>query len=167
MSKITQGKLFYEIEWDFITAMAERMLSNKHKYPRWSFRQDLEPEEIAQAIFRHTKEILQGKYEDDGRKYGNIEALACNAMILYYHVALKNKEIDMSIHEIASILNSVDPTFKTTEDLNYYKVNQTYLDQISNEMYRLTLEERQVLSTILNENGKIVLSKFFPYRAKP
>ena len=30
--KEKEGKLFYELDWDFITQMAERMASNKGKY---------------------------------------------------------------------------------------------------------------------------------------
>lgn len=91
-TKHTSDKLFYELDFDFITQMAERMDSNKSngKYEKWNWKKPIDVQDIAMAIFRHTLSIMEENYEDDGREMGHIEALATNAMILNYQ--LKNKE---------------------------------------------------------------------------
>lgn len=90
--KESDGKLFYELDWDFLSQMAERMESNKSngKYDKWNWKKPTKKEELAQAIFRHTLAVMNGEYEDDGRDYGHLEALANNAMMLNYQ--LKNKK---------------------------------------------------------------------------
>lgn len=84
--KETEGKLNYELDWDFIKAMAERMASNKDKYEPYNWKKPIEIEEIKQALFRHTLDVMKGNYEDDGRKLGHLEAIAINCMILNFHL---------------------------------------------------------------------------------
>lgn len=90
--KEDEGKLFYELDWEFIEQMAQRMQSNKSngKYERWNWMRPIDPEKLKQPSIRHMVEIMKGNYEDDGRPYGHLEALACNMMMLSR--ALKNKD---------------------------------------------------------------------------
>lgn len=87
--KETKGKLFYELDFDFITKMAERMASNKGKYEPYNWQKLDNVEELKQALFRHVLEIMKGNYEDDNRELGHLEAIALNCMFLNYQ--LKNK----------------------------------------------------------------------------
>jgi len=87
--KDSHGKLFYEIDWRFIQQIAERMASNKGKYPVYNWKKPLEKyqlEEIKQATLRHFVEFLENNYEDDGREYGHIEAIVCNLMMYNYQI---------------------------------------------------------------------------------
>lgn len=84
-TKDNNGKLYYELDWKFITQMAERMSQNKEpsgKYKRWNWLEPIDVEELKQATLRHVLEILEGNYEDEGRPFGHIEAIACNAMMI-------------------------------------------------------------------------------------
>jgi hypothetical protein len=92
--KETEGKLFYELDWSFITQMAERMASNKKegKYEMFNWKNPMTPkgiEDLKQATMRHLLAVMQGEYEDDDREFGHIEAISDNMMMLNYQ--LKNK----------------------------------------------------------------------------
>ncbi len=94
--KETEGKLFYELDWGFITQMAERMASNKKesKYALWNWKKPMTPkgiEDLKQATLRHLLEVLEGRYEDDGRPFGHIEAIADNMMMINYQIKQLNK----------------------------------------------------------------------------
>lgn len=94
--KESEGKLFYELDWDFITQMAERMAQNKKedKYNLFNWKNPMTPkgiEDLKQATLRHLLAVLKGKYEDDGRDFGHIESIACNAMMLNYQLKNNNK----------------------------------------------------------------------------
>lgn len=84
--KESNNKLNYELDWDFITAMAERISSNKHKYAPYNWKKPIDIEEIKQALFRHTIEVMKGNFEDDKRVLGHLEAIAVNTMIINYHL---------------------------------------------------------------------------------
>lgn len=91
--KETEGKLFYELDWGFITQMAERMATNKKesKYSLWNWKKPMTPEGIEslkQATLRHLIEVMECKYEDDGREFGHLEAIADNMMMLNYQLKL-------------------------------------------------------------------------------
>ena len=91
--KETEGKLFYELDWSFITQMAERMTSNKKegKYSLWNWKKPMTPkglENLKQATMRHLLEVMDGKYEDDGREFGHIEAISDNMMMINYQLKL-------------------------------------------------------------------------------
>lgn len=91
--KETEGKLFYELDWGFITQMAERMASNKKesKYDLWNWKKPMTPkgiEDLKQATLRHLLAVLDGVYEDDNREFGHIEAISDNMMMINYQ--LKN-----------------------------------------------------------------------------
>ena len=91
--KETDGKLYYELDWGFIKQMAERMESNKKegKYEMFNWKKPMTfkgIEELKQAALRHLIEVLEGKYEDDGRPFGHIEAISDNMMMINFQ--LKN-----------------------------------------------------------------------------
>lgn len=91
--KETEGKLFYELDWGFITQMAERMASNKKesKYNLWNWKKPMTPkgiEDLKQATLRHLLAIMDGVYEDDSREFGHIEAVSAGMMMINYQ--LKN-----------------------------------------------------------------------------
>lgn len=91
--KETEGKLFYELDWGFITQMAERMASNKKesKYDLWNWKKPMTPkgiEDLKQATLRHLLAVMDGIYEDDGREFGHIEAISAGMMMINYQ--LKN-----------------------------------------------------------------------------
>ena len=92
--KETEGKLFYELDFNFIKQMAERMQSNKDndKYELWNWKKPMTPkglESLKQAMWRHIIAVMQGEFEDDGREFGHLEAISNNAMIINYQ--LKNQ----------------------------------------------------------------------------
>lgn len=88
--KESHNKLNYEIDFDFIKSIAQRMQSNKHKYTPYNWKKLNNLEELKQSLFRHVLEIMQNNYKDDNRDYGHLEAVACNIMFIMYQ--LKNNE---------------------------------------------------------------------------
>lgn len=82
-------KLNYELDFDFLTQVAERMSSNKGKYEPYNWKKPINVEDLKQALFRHVLEVMKGNYADDGRSMGHLEAIAANAMMINYQ--LKNK----------------------------------------------------------------------------
>lgn len=88
--KETEGKLDYELDWEFIQQMAERMSQNKGKYKPYNWKKLIDVEKLKQSLFRHTMEIMKGNDSDDGRTMGHYESLALNAMMICYQ--LKNNK---------------------------------------------------------------------------
>lgn len=88
--KETEGKLDYELDWEFIQQMAERMSQNKGKYKPYNWKKSMDVEKLKQSLFRHTMEIMKGNDSDDGRTMGHYESLALNAMMICYQ--LKNNK---------------------------------------------------------------------------
>lgn len=84
--KESNGKLSYELDFEFIKQMAERMVTNKGKYPPYNWKKPVDIEDLKQANFRHILEIMEGRYEDDGREFGHLEALALNSMFINYQL---------------------------------------------------------------------------------
>jgi len=88
--KETENKTDYsEIDWQFITQLAERMNKNKDKYDANNWKRPINVELLKQSLLRHVIAVLNGDYEDDGRPQGHIEAIALNAQMINYQ--LKNK----------------------------------------------------------------------------
>lgn len=82
--KKTEGKLYYELSWEFIEEMAKRMANNKSdKYPLYNWKKNIDVEELKQAINRHHIEVMKGNYRDEGEVLGHIVSYACNAMMLW------------------------------------------------------------------------------------
>lgn len=86
--KESDGKLEYELDWEFIEAIAKRMQKAKVKYGKDNWKKPIDPETLKQATLRHLIEVMKGNYSDDGSELGHIEALANNAMMLWHQ--LKN-----------------------------------------------------------------------------
>ena len=87
--KETEKKLIYDIDFDYVKKMAERMQLNRDKYPVGNWKKPLQVEDLKQALFRHTMEIMKGNYSDE-QKYGHLVALGCNAFMIIEQ--LKQKE---------------------------------------------------------------------------
>jgi len=85
--KESDNKLSYELDWNFIEAMAKRMSQNKGKYPPYNRQKPMDIESLKQALLRHTIEVMKGNYTDI-EDYDHLQALSLNAMFIYYQ--LKN-----------------------------------------------------------------------------
>lgn len=88
--KESKDKLNYELDWDFIQSIAERMSKNKGKYEPYNWKKPIDIESLKQSLFRHVIEVMKGDYEDDDRELGHLEAIALNAMFIFYN--LKNQK---------------------------------------------------------------------------
>lgn len=85
--KENEGKLFYEIDFRFIEAMALRMANNKNnKYPPFNWKNRIDKQELIQAINRHHVEVMDGIFRDGEEEFGHVVAYACNAMMLWYQL---------------------------------------------------------------------------------
>ena len=107
--KETEGKLFYELDFEFITQMAERMASNKGKYEPYNWQKLDNIDDLKQSLFRHVLEVMNGNYQDDNRARGHLEAVAINAMFINYQ--LKRKEVSPSTK-----INTINSTGLLTEE---------------------------------------------------
>ena len=107
--KETEGKLHYELDFEFITQMAERMASNKGKYEPYNWQELDNIADLKQSLFRHVLEVMNGNYKDDNRELGHLEAVAINAMFINYQ--LKRNEVSPS-----SKINTTDSTGLLTEE---------------------------------------------------
>ncbi len=87
--KESEGKLNIEYDWDFLKAQMIRMSKNKAKYPKNNWKKPMDIEELKDALFRHTLEVMDNNFEDDGDELGHLSAIALNALFIYYQI--KNK----------------------------------------------------------------------------
>ena len=88
-------KLNYELDFEFIEAMAQKMSLNKHKYEPYNWQQPVDVEKLKQALFRHVVEVMKGNYEDDLRPFGHLESVSLNSMMLCYQLKnYKNAKIN-------------------------------------------------------------------------
>lgn len=90
--KESSGKLNYELDFDFITQMAERMDANKGKYQPYNWQKPHDITGLKQALFRHVLEIMKGNYDDEGREYGHLESISLNAMMINYQLREYGKD---------------------------------------------------------------------------
>lgn len=82
--KETEGKLHYELSWEFIEEMAKRMANNKSdKYPLYNWKQKINVQDLKDAINRHHIEVMKGNYQDGDEILGHIVQYACNSMMLW------------------------------------------------------------------------------------
>lgn len=88
--KESEGKLNYELDFEFITQMAEKMSLNKGKYAPYNWKNPINIELLKQSLFRHVVEVMKGNMEDDGRTTGHLESIALNAMMINYQI-MKNE----------------------------------------------------------------------------
>lgn len=84
--KESTWKLSYELHRPFITAIAKRMSQNKGKYPPYNRQKPMDIEELKQALFRHTIEVMNWNYTDI-EDYDHLQAIALNAMFIYYQLS--------------------------------------------------------------------------------
>lgn len=120
--KEKEGKLFYELDWDFITQMAERMASNKGKYEPYNWKKLDNVEDLKQALFRHVIAIMKGEYEDDGREFGHLEAAADDLMMINYQ--LKNN-YNKLVTENKTKVNEEDKV--VLDDLDLQNTSESFL----------------------------------------
>lgn len=83
--KESNWKLSYELHRPFITAMAKRMSQNKGKYPPYNRQKPMDIEELKQALFRHTIEVMNWNYTDI-EDNDHLQAISLNAMFIYYQL---------------------------------------------------------------------------------
>ena len=84
--KESEGKLNYELDFEFISRMAEKMSLNKAKYEPYNWKKPIDVELLKQSLFRHVIEIMKNNYEDDNRKFGHLESAALNCMMINYQL---------------------------------------------------------------------------------
>lgn len=87
--KETEKKLIYDIDFDYVKGMAERMQLNRDKYPVGNWKKPIKVEDLKQALFRHCLEVMNDNYSDE-QKYGHLIALGCNAFMIIEQ--LKNND---------------------------------------------------------------------------
>jgi len=90
--KESANKLIYDIDFDYITGMAERMQLNRDKYPVGNWKQKLDIEGLKQALFRHVIEIMKDNYSDE-QKFGHLFAVGCNAFMIIEQLKQNNETI--------------------------------------------------------------------------
>jgi hypothetical protein len=90
--KESANKLIYDIDFDYITGMAERMQLNRDKYPVGNWKQKLDIEGLKQALFRHIIEIMKNNYSDE-QKFGHLFAVGCNAFMIIEQLKQNNETI--------------------------------------------------------------------------
>ena len=122
--KEKEGKLFYELDWDFIIQMAERMASNKCKYEPYNWKKLDNVEDLKQALFRHVIAIMKGEYEDDGREFGHLEAAADDLMMINYQ--LRNNYNKLA-SENKTKVNEEDKV--VLDDLDLQNTNKSFLPE--------------------------------------
>lgn len=86
--KETKDKLIYDIDFDYITGMAERMQLNRDKYPVGNWQKPIDISSLQQALFRHTIAIMQNQFSDE-QMFGHLYAVGCNAFMIIQQ--LKNE----------------------------------------------------------------------------
>ena len=79
--KETEKKLIYDIDFNYIKLMAERMQLNRDKYPVGNWQKPIDVESLKQALFRHCIEIMNGNYSDE-QEFGHLVAMGCNAFMV-------------------------------------------------------------------------------------
>jgi|GEM_PF-2500220 len=102
-TKDSVGKLFYEIDWEFIEGMAKRMALNKKngKYDVFGWRdKGVNIPEMNQALIRHLIAILKGELSDDTQDYSHYYALACNSMLIVNELERNRKDLINKIRNI-------------------------------------------------------------------
>lgn len=83
--KESEGKLSWEVDFDFLEEIALRMESMT-KYPPYNWQKPLSKRELQKALFRHVMAIMRNNFEDDGQELGHIFGAATDLMMLYYQL---------------------------------------------------------------------------------
>lgn len=132
---VDKSKLDYEIDWEFITLLAERMQKGKEKYGPYSWHGPTDVEALKRAYFRHTIEIMKGNYLDDNQRYGHIGAATANLMMIYYQ--LKKNEVDEILKSMINLpITIVDSRISQITDLVKEYSNDQKLGQKVRELIK-------------------------------
>ena len=115
--KETKGKLHYELDFEFITQMAERMASNKKegKYSMYNWMKPMNKTDLInliQAQYRHAMDLMNFKFDDDGRPYGTLEAFSNNAMMINYQLKTYFKDYKFSKEDLLELSDKKKGKFK-------------------------------------------------------
>ena len=86
--KESESKLIYDIDFDYIRGMAERMQLNRDKYPVGNWKKPIDIESLKQALFRHTIEVMKNNYSDE-QEFGHLYAIGCNAFMIIEQLKTK------------------------------------------------------------------------------
>jgi hypothetical protein len=84
--KESDGKLNIEYDWDFLKAQMNRMAKNKAKYPKYNWKKPMDIHQLKDALFRHTLEVMNDNFDDEGVEYDHLPAIALNALFIYYQL---------------------------------------------------------------------------------
>ena len=142
--KETEGKLFYELDFEFITQMAERMASNKKegKYGLFNWMKPMSKTDLInliQAQYRHAMDLMNFKFEDDGRPYGTLEAFSNNAMMINYQLKTYFKYYEFSKEDLLELSNKEKGNFKgiisNFKEENEFKNGDKFKFKDKNEQY--------------------------------
>jgi hypothetical protein len=90
--KDKKDKLVYDLDFDFLTGMAQRMQLNRNKYPVGNWKNKIDIEDLKQAMFRHMIEIMRGNYSDE-QEYGHFYAVACNSFMLLKQIKNESNKL--------------------------------------------------------------------------
>lgn len=91
--KDSQDKQWVEYDWDFLRLQMRRLgkfkIENGGKYEKDNWKNDIDIELLKNSLFRHTLDIVEGNYDDEGELEG-LAAVALNAMFIF--AQLKDKK---------------------------------------------------------------------------
>lgn len=152
--KDTKGKLNYELDFEFIKGMAERMAMNKDEYELYNWQKPMDVEKIDNAITRHLMEIRTGNLDEDGQELGHYYALACNAMFAVYQLKNQTKN---------TVETEKEETFKSQSKIDYsdFKKGDRVIitDRGNTYMSGFTLNKEYVLHKDLNQKNGFFVEK--------
>ena len=142
--KETEGKLHYELDFEFITQMAERMASNKKegKYSMYNWMKPMNKTDLInliQAQYRHAMDLMNFKFDDDGRPYGTLEAFSNNAMMINYQLKNYFKDYKFSKEDLLELSDKKKGKFKgilsNFKEENEFKNGDKFKFKNKNEQY--------------------------------
>ena len=88
--KEEDGKLFYEIDWEFVEAMAKNMAANKgSKYSVFNWKKEIDIEKLKQALTSHFIEVQKGNYTDK-IDLDHWLSISCNCMMIWHQLNKKD-----------------------------------------------------------------------------
>jgi hypothetical protein len=90
--KESDGKLNIEYDWDFLKAQMNRMAKNKSKYPKYNWQKPMDIQQLKDALFRHTLEVMNDNFDDDGDDLGHLSAIALNSMFIFNNLFKTKKQ---------------------------------------------------------------------------
>ena len=70
---------------------------------------------LIQAQYRHAMDLMNFKFDDDGRPYGTLEAFSNNAMMINYQLKTYFKDYKFSNQDLLEIQVSPSTKINTTD----------------------------------------------------